>query len=126
MEKLIFNQSLLFLENLQNLVPNRMRYLDVHIYKYITKGNVSLQIKGDALRRLKPECEDYLVIDDVLLRIKIPKVKNIKPSLPLVIPKTYIPIILYQYHGSFLAGHQGITRMYLTLKKKFYTNVIPI
>ena len=64
------------------------------IYKYITKGYIPSSIKGQALRKLKTECEDYLVIDDVLFRIKIPKDKNLEPSLLLVIPKSYVPTIL--------------------------------
>ena len=92
------------------------------IYKCITKGHISSAIKGHALRKLKSECEDYLVIEDILFRIKIPKDKNLEPSLLLVIPETYVPTILYQYHDSLLAGHQGVTRMYLTLKEKFYAN----
>ena len=28
----------------------------------------------------------------------------------------------HQYHDSLLAGHQGVTRMYLTLKEKCYAN----
>ena len=74
------------------------------------------------MRKLKRECEDYLVIDTILFRIKIPKAKNLEPSLLLVIPETYVPTILYQYCDSLLAGHQGVTRMYLTLNKKFYAN----
>ena len=74
------------------------------------------------MRKLKTVCEDYLVIDDLLFRIKVPKDKSIEPSLLLVIPETYVPTILNQYHDSLLAGHQGVSRMYLTLKQKFYTN----
>ena len=74
------------------------------------------------MRKLKTECEYYLVIDDVLFRIKVPKYKNIEPSLLLVIPETYVSTILYQYYDSLVAGHQGVTRMYLTLKGKFYAN----
>ena len=72
------------------------------------------------MRKLKTECEDYLVVDDVLFRIKVPKDKNIELSLLLVIPESYVPTILYQYHDSLLAGHEGVTRMYLTLKERFY------
>ena len=92
------------------------------IYKYITKGHIPSQIRGQALRKLKTECEDYLAIDDVLFRIKLPKNKSIEPSLLLVIRENYVPTILYQYHDSLLAGHQGVTRMYLRLKEKFYAN----
>ena len=49
-------------------------FMDIH--KYITKGHIPSSIKGHALRKLKTECEDYLVIDDILFRIKIPKDKN--------------------------------------------------
>ena len=97
------------------------------IYKYLTKGHIPSSIKGKALGKLKTEREDYLVIDDVLFRIKIPKDKNLEPLL-LVIPESYVPTILYQYHDSLLAGHQGVTTMYVTLKEKFYANnlFIPI
>ena len=74
------------------------------------------------MRKLKTECEDYVVIDDVQFRIKIPKGKSLEPSLLLVIPESYVPTNLYQYHDSLLAGHQGVTRMYLTLKEKFFAN----
>ena len=66
----------------------------VDIYKYITKGHIPSTIKGHALRKLKTECEDYLVIDEVLFRIKITKDKNLEPSLLLVIPESYVPTVM--------------------------------
>jgi len=90
------------------------------IYKYIVQGAVPSEIKGNALRRLKLECEDYLVIERVLFRIKLPKQIEREPELLLCIPERYVPQILYQYHDTLLAGHQGVTRMYLTLKSKYY------
>ena len=92
------------------------------IYKYIIKGHIPSPIKGKALRKLKTECEDYLIINDVLFRIKVPKDKSTEPSFLLVIPETYVPTIRYQYHDSLLAGYQGVIRRYLTLKEKFYAN----
>ena len=59
---------------------------------------------------------------DFLFRIKIQKDKHIEISLLLLIPETYVPAILYKYHDSLLAGHQGVITMYLTLKDKFYAN----
>ena len=47
------------------------------IYKYIMKGHIPSQIRGQALRKLMTDCEDYLVIDDVLFRIKVPKIKTL-------------------------------------------------
>ena len=50
------------------------------IYKYIIKGHhIHSQIRDHVLRKLKTECKDYLVIDDVLFRIKVPKDKSIEP-----------------------------------------------
>ena len=54
--------------------------------------------------------------------MKVPKDKSKELALLLVLPETYVPTVLYQYHDSLLAGHQGVTRMYLTLKEKFYAN----
>ena len=71
------------------------------IYRYITKGDIPSQIKGNALRRLKKKCEDYLVTNYVLFRIKTQKDKNIEPSLLLVIPESHVPTILYQCLDSF-------------------------
>ena len=39
------------------------------IYKHIAKGHIPFQIRDHILRKLKTECEDHLVIDDVLFRI---------------------------------------------------------
>ena len=47
------------------------------IYKYVTKGHIHLQVRGHAFRKLKTECEEYLIIEDVLFRIKVPKGKSI-------------------------------------------------
>ena len=63
---------------------------------------------------LKIEGEDLLVTDDDSLRIKMPKDINVKPSLLVIILDS--PAILYQYHGSMFVGHQGITKMHLTVK----------
>ena len=80
-------------------------------YKYITKRHIPSSIQGQALSKLKSECEDYLVLGDVLFRIKVPKDKSIEPSLLLVIPESYVLTVLYQYHDSLLAGNQGVNRM---------------
>ena len=59
-----------------------------------------------------------------MLRIKTAENKNIEHSLLLAIIETYVSIILYQYHYSLLAGHQGVTSMYLTSKVKFYGKIL--
>ena len=50
--------------------------------------------------------------------VKIPMDKKIEPSFLLVIPKSYVPTILYQCHDSLSEGHQGVTRMYSYIKRE--------
>ena len=69
---------------------------------------------GNAKRIFKAECEDYIVFEGVLFRIKLDKNKSVPPQLLLCIPETFVPTILYQYHDLVLAGHQGVLKTYLT------------
>ena len=75
------------------------------IYKYMTKGHIPCQIKGHALRKLKTEFDDYLVTDDVLFRIKVPKDKNIESSLFWLYQK---PMFLQSYTNIMIHCLQDI------------------
>ena len=87
------------------------------IYKYITTDMCSLT--GKARQIFKLMCEDFIVIEDLLF--KMTKNRNSPiPKLLLCIPETCIPTILYHYHDIYFAGHQGVLRMYNTLREKFY------
>ena len=50
-------------------------------------------------------CEDYILMNDILFKIRYVKEQKGKPTLVLCVPEKYIPIILYQYHTPLLAGH---------------------
>ena len=65
-------------------------------------------------------CEDYILMDDILFKIRYVKEQKGKPTLVLCVPEKYIPIILYQYHAPLLAGHPGIVTMYHMVRKKYY------
>ena len=43
-----------------------------------------------------------------------------KESALLVIPKICVDKIIALYHVSLFAGHQGVVKMYLTMKDKFF------
>jgi hypothetical protein len=90
------------------------------IRKYIMKGTCSLPESYSARRQFKLLCEDFIVVDGVLFRIKLHKVRKMEPKLVLCIPETHIPTILYQHHDHILAGHQGVTKMYMTLKEIYW------
>ena len=87
------------------------------IYKYVTKDICTFT--GNAGKSFKAMCENYIVVNGILFRIKY-ATKTSDPELILCIPETLVPSVLYQYHDHLLAGHQGVTRMYLTLKEKYY------
>jgi hypothetical protein len=97
--------------------PNSPFFKD--IYRYIIKGICTLP-HGTAQKQFKIDCQEFLAIDYVLFRIKYVKYKGIEPTLLLCIPEKYISTIIYQYHNGLLAGHHGVTRMYLTLRDIFF------
>ena len=56
--------------------------------------------------------EDYLLMDDILFKIRYVKEQKGKPTLVLCVPEKYILNILYQYHTPLLAGHSCVMMMY--------------
>ena len=88
------------------------------IVKYIRTGYCSYV--GKAQRLLKMLCEDYILMDDILFKIRYVWETHGKPTLVLCIPERYIPIILYQHHTPLLAGHPCVMSMYHMVRKKYY------
>ena len=88
------------------------------IVKYIRTGYVSYV--GKAQRLFKMLCEDYILMDDILFKIRYVKENHGKPTLVLCVPERYIPIILYQHHTPLLAGHPCVISMYYVVRKKYY------
>ena len=43
-----------------------------------------------------------------------------KEAAVLAIPETCVDKIIALYHTSLFAGHQGVVKMYLTMKDKFF------
>ena len=43
-----------------------------------------------------------------------------KEAALLPIPEVCVDKIIALYHGSLFAGHQGLVKMYLTMKDKFF------
>ena len=94
------------------------------IHNYISKGTCCF--KGNALRLFKVECENYMIFEGLLFQIKPAKHKSLPPNLVLCIPESYIPHIIYLYHDNILGGHQGVDRMYWTIRENFYfPNMLP-
>ena len=90
------------------------------IYKYVTSGRIPSDVTGKAACILQRECENYLIAEGVLFQIQIPSEPNKEPELLLCIPENNTQYLLYHYHDTLLAAHQGVTRMYLTIREKFF------
>ena len=95
------------------------------IVKYIRTGYCSYV--GKAQRLFKMLCEDYLLMDGILFKIRYVKEHKGKPTLVLCVPEKYIPNILYQYHAPLLAGHPCVMSMYQMVRKNYYfTTMLPL
>ena len=88
------------------------------IVKYLEKDYC--RYVGKAQTVFKMQCEDYVLVNGVLFKIRYGKEDKGEPSLVLCIPEKYIPTVLYQYHTPLLAGHPGVIKLYDTIKQKYY------
>ena len=92
----------------------RAEYMNSPFFKefqnYISQG--TCYFKGNALRLLLVECENYIIFEGLLFQIKPAKHKSLSPNLVLCIPESYIPHIIYLYHDNIFGGHQRVDRMY--------------
>ena len=88
------------------------------IVKYLEKDYC--RYVGKAQTVFKMQCEDYVLVNGVLFKIRYDKEDKGEPSLVLCIPEKYIPTVLYQYHTPLLAGHPGVIKLYDTIKQRYY------
>ena len=88
------------------------------IVKYLEKDYC--RYVGKAQTVFKMQCEDYVLVNGVLFKIRYGKEDEGEPSLVLCIPEKYIPTVLYQYHTPLLAGHPGVIKLYDTIKQRYY------
>ena len=88
------------------------------IVKYLEKDYC--RYVGKAQTVFKMQCEDYVLVNGVLFKIRYGKEDKGEPSLVLCIPEKYILTVLYQYHTPLLAGHPGVIKLYDTIKQRYY------
>ena len=66
------------------------------------------------------QCEDYVLLNGVLFKVRYDKEDKGEPSLVLCIPEKYVPTVLYQYHTPLLAGYPGVVKLYETIKQRYH------
>jgi hypothetical protein len=97
------------LAQMQSTCPN---FKD--LYAYILDG--ILPSPKIAAKRILTQSEQFVMIDKLLF--KLPCDDN--ATLRLAIPEAVVPELLFLYHDSLLAAHQGIARVLATIRLKYY------
>ena len=87
-----------------------MKYLEKDYCRYV----------GKAQTVFKMQCEDYVLVNGILFKIRYDKENKGEPILVLCVPEKYVPTVLYQYHAPLLAGHPGVIKLYDTIRQKYY------
>ena len=83
------------------------------LYLYLSQNK--LPSLKSAIRKLETLAEKYVLLDSLLFRISLEK-----ETAVLAIPETCTDTIITLYHKSLFAGHQGVTKTYLTISDKFF------
>ena len=83
------------------------------LYLYLLQNK--LPTSKSAIRKLETLSEKYVLLDSLLFRISTEK-----GTVVLAIPEMCADKIITLYHKSLFAGHQVVTKTYLTISDKFF------
>ena len=76
-----------------------------------------LPSERSSVKKLETLAENFVLLDSLIFKL-VTTLDN-KIAL-LVIPEICIDKIIALYHASLFTGHQGVVKMYLTMKDKFF------
>ena len=91
------------------------------IYNYLKHNH--LPAKGRAQKNLIAQAEGFALVNDLLFRMQInEKAQNDSEmlSFSLCIPEVLEPMIFHMEHESIYSNHMGITKTYLTMRKRYF------
>ena len=74
-----------------------------------------------AIQKVEALAERYILLDSLLFKINTTPQKEMAL---LAIPEIYTDEIIALYHSSLFAGHQGVTKTYLTINDKFFIPIL--
>ena len=94
-------------------------YLSSPFFKdlYLFLSQNKLPSKKSSIKKVKTLAKNYVLLDTLLFKLVTTPVKE---TALLAIPKICVDKIIALYHTSLFAGHQGVVKMYLTMKDKFF------
>ena len=73
--------------------------------------------KGSTIKKVETLAENFVLLDSLLFKLVTTPEKE---TALLVIPNICVDKTIAFYHASLFAGHQGVVKMYLTMKDKFF------
>ena len=85
------------------------------IYLYLAQNR--LPSSKAAIRKVEMLAKKYILLDSLLFKVMSTPEKEMAV---LATPETCVDNIISLYHSSLFAGHQGITKTYLTVSDKFF------
>ena len=94
-------------------------YLNSPYFKdlYLFLSQNKLPNKRSSIKKVEMLAEKFVLLDSLLFRLVTTPDKE---TALLAIPKICVDKIISLYHVSLFAGHQGVVKMYLTMKDKFF------
>ena len=103
----------LTIKEIQSGYLTSLYFKDIYIYL----AHNRLPSKRVAMQRVEMLAEKYIMLDSLLFKLTtIPG----KETALLAIPEVCVDKIITLYHWSLFAGHQGVTKTYLTISNRFY------
>ena len=90
---------------------NNPYFKDIYLYLVHNK----LPTSKAAIRKVESLTEKYILLDSLLFKITPEKETTV-----LAVPEMCTNRIITLYHSSLFAGHQGVTKTYLTISDKFF------
>ena len=94
-------------------------YLSSPYFKdlYLFLSQNRLLSKRSFIKKVETLAESFVLLDSLIFKlVTMPD----KEAAVLAIPEICIDKIIALYHTSLFAGHQGVVKMYLTMKDKFF------
>ena len=94
-------------------------YLNSPYFKdlYLFLSQNKLPSKRSSIKKVETLAESFVLLDPLTFKlVTMPD----KEAALLAIPEVCVDKIIALYHVSLFAGHQGVVKMYLTMKDKFF------
>ena len=94
-------------------------YLSSPYFKdlYLFLSQNKLPSKRSSVKKVEMLAENFILLDSLIFKLVTTPDKE---TPLLVIPEICVDKIIALYHASLFTGHQGVVKMYLTMKDKFF------